>query len=88
MEPDMETLPALGTVTILCNVVGGVLNLKRVPFPGWCIPAALTFVVGPIGTGALLGWTAENIIHGILTGAASVGLHQGFTNAIQRGKTE
>ena len=81
----METISTIATVTALCNVLGGVL--KRVPkFPDWCIPAALTLVVGPIGTVALAGMNAENVIEGVLAGAACVGLHQGFTNAIHRGK--
>jgi hypothetical protein len=81
----METLSTLATVTALCNVLGGVM--KRVPaFPDWCIPAALTLVVGPIATVALAGASAENVVEGVLAGAASVGLHQGFTNAVNRGK--
>lgn len=83
----METISTIATVTALCNVLGSVM--KRVPtFPDWCIPVALTLVVGPIATVALADMTAESVIEGILAGAASVGLHQGFTNAIQRGKTE
>ena len=83
----METISTIATVTALCNVLGGVL--KRVPkFPDWCIPAALTLVVGPVATVALAGVSPENVIEGILSGAASVGLHQGLTNAITRGKTK
>lgn len=84
---EIQDIGVMATVTAVCNVLGGVL--KRVPtFPDWCIPAALTVAVGPIAAVALAGMTAESVIEGVLAGAASVGLHQGFTNVIHRGKSE
>lgn len=60
--------------------------VKAIPgFPVWMLPL-VAFTLGAIIYPALRGWTAQNIILGVVIGGFAVGAHQGVKQSIERFK--
>lgn len=69
------------TIVVFSLVVGFVLK-KWMPMDNKYIPTILV-LLGALAGGFVGGWTFENIVAGMLSGLASTGLHQLFTQYLK-----
>ena len=64
-------------IVVIFSLILGYIMKKWMPMDNKVIPTVLVIVGGVLG-GLISGWNIESITGGMLSGLASVGLHQAF----------
>lgn len=67
---------------IICSLVVGYIMKKWLPLDNKIIPTILVILGGVLG-GFISGWNVESVTAGMLSGLASTGLHQLFTQYLK-----